>query len=111
MNTNDPRAELEALQAQLATRQSTTCFAQAAIALVVALILSGAAGKLFWDSLRTPYLGVAFAAASVVLAVYAVLRYGRGRALLRGELERFERMLDLRRALGLDDASQLLPGR
>ena len=99
------------MQTQLATRQSTTCFAQAAVSLVVALIFSGAAAKLFWDSAKVPYLGIAFAALSLGLALYAVLRYGRGRALLRGELAQYERMLDLRRALGLEDVSQLLPGR
>lgn len=105
------RAELDQLQEGLATRRSTTCFAQSAIALVIALILAGAAGKLFWDSLRTPLLGGVAAVAALGLAGFAVSRYVRGKACLQDEFARYERMQGLRRQLRLDDPSALLPDR
>lgn len=111
MNTesNDARAELDRLQQDLSSRQSTPCFAQAAISLVVALIFSGAAAKLFWDSLRTPMIGFAAAALALGLAAFGVLRYRKGKAILQGELTRYERAKALRRELRLDDPRSLLP--
>jgi hypothetical protein len=107
----ESRAELDRLSEQLSARQSVTCFAQSAIALVLALIFAGTAAKLFWDSLRTPLLGAAASALAAGLVVYAVIRYLRGKRLLRTELAGFERLQGLRRELKLDDPSALLPGR
>ncbi len=101
--------ELERLQRELAARQSVLYFAQSGAALVFALILAGAAAKLFWDSLRTPILGRGAAALSVGFATWSVLRYRRGQRTLRSEVERFEALKALRRALRLDDPSALLP--
>jgi hypothetical protein len=109
LDAADARAELQKLEAELSDRLSTPCFAQFAISLVAALLVAGAAAKLFWDSARVPYLGILAALASVFLALWSVSRYRRGMAFLRSELERFERMQGLRRALGLDDPTALLP--
>ena len=111
MTTSDPRVELERLQEELSTRQSITSFAHAAVALLVAMIIAGAAGKLFWDSVKIPYLGIAAAITALGLVVFALARYARGRRQLRVELERFERMQGLRRSLGIDDPTAFLPGR
>jgi hypothetical protein len=105
----DARARLDELQASLATRQSTTHFAHAFVSTIAASLLGGAAGKLFFDSLRTPVLAWAVAAASVGLLVYAFRRYRRGRQVLAEELKRYATLLELRRQLRLDDPSALLP--
>ncbi len=106
-----PRAELDRLQESLATRGSTTCFAQFAVGLMVAIIFAGASGKLFWDSVRTPLLALAGTLVALGLAAFAVSRYLRGKRLLAEELAQFERMEGLRRELRLDDPSALLPDR
>lgn len=111
MTTSDPRAELQKLQQELSIRQSTTSFAHSAIALVVALLLSGAAAKLFWDSIKLPYLGILAALASVGLALFAVARYRLGKAQMQTEERRFAELQSLKRTLGLDDPAGLLPSR
>lgn len=111
METADPRVELERLQQELSTRQSTTHFAHAAVSLMVAMIIAGASAKLFWDSVKVPYVGILAAAVAVGLAAYSVRHYRRGKRALKGEVADFERMQGLKRDLGLDDPSKLLPSR
>lgn len=101
--------QLEALQRELEARMSTFHFAHAAVSLGVGLVLAGGAGKLFWDSIRLPLLGVAAAAISLGCLGYSLFRYARGQSCLRVELERFESLKALRRSLRLDDPSALLP--
>ena len=104
------RRQLEILQAELAERDSTLHFAHAAVAMVVALILAGGTGKLFWDLPATKlYLGIPAVVVTALLVVYSLARYVRGKRVLRGELERFESMKALRRDLHLDDPAALLP--
>lgn len=110
--TNDPRPsqiELERLQARLAQRMSITHFAHTGVALIAALIFSSAAGKLFWDSAKVPYLGFLALAVALGLAAYAFVQYRRGRACLTVELEQFAQLQALRRELKLDDPASLLP--
>lgn len=111
--TSDPRQQLAQLQSELSERQSTTCFAQAGLSLIASTIFAGAAGKLFWDALpgKTPYLAFVATTVALGLAVFAVVRYLKGRSVLRVELLRYEQLLGLRRTLGLDDPSTLLPNR
>jgi hypothetical protein len=103
------RAELETLQAQLADRASTVHFARSAVSLVAALILSAASAKLFWDSHKFPWLGVLAGVASVSLAVFSVWNYRSGKRNLKREMELFQSVQTLRRKLGMDDPSVLLP--
>lgn len=103
------QAQLERLQEGLSTRQSTFHFAHTGVSTVIALILSGAAAKLFKDSLRTPLLAYAVVLLVVALAVYALVHYRKGRASLADELKRYESLLELRRRLRLDDPAALLP--
>lgn len=109
MDPVDAREELDRLQQELSARHSTRAFAQFAISLAFALILAGAAAKLFWDSARFPWAGILVAAFSLGLAAWSVGQYRRGKALLQSEVQRFERMQALRRALRLDDPAALLP--
>ncbi|WP_426751893.1 hypothetical protein [Myxococcus sp. Y35] len=108
-NTQELRARLDQLQDRLATRHSTTRFAHAGVATVIALLVGGAAGKLFYDSIRTPLLAWAAALLSLGLLVYAFISYRMGRKLLVDELKQYESMLALRSELRLDDPSALLP--
>jgi hypothetical protein len=103
------RSQLERLQAGLATRQSILLFAHSGVSFLVALILAGAAAKLFWDSSRVPF--VAFGVTAVVLGLvsYALVRYRQGRRELADELKRYGDLLELRRRLHLDNPSTLLP--
>jgi hypothetical protein len=106
----DTRQKMETLQAQLAARASVLHFAHSAVSTIVALILGGAAGKLFWD-LEPEQLPLAVLAATVsgLLLVYAFVRYLLGRKAYQVERHRFEALKDLRRALSVDDPSTLLP--
>nr|WP_095958827.1 hypothetical protein [Corallococcus macrosporus] len=108
-NTQELRARLDQLQDRLSTRESTTRFAHAGVAVVIASLVGGASGKLFYDSLRTPLLAWAAAFASLALLVYAAISYRAGRKLLADELKEYESMLALRSELRLDDPSALLP--
>ncbi len=107
--TQNLHEQLERLQEALSTRQSTLLFAHAGVSLIVALILGGATAKLFWDSAKAPHVAWLGLAVSLGLSVYALLRYRKGRTVLADELVRYETMLELRRRLGLDDPTALLP--
>lgn len=109
MKTDSLETQLETLQSQLATRDSTLHFTHTGVALMVAMIVGGAAAKLFWDSAKVPYLGFLAAAVSFGLVVYAAIRYRRGKASLALELQRFAELESLRRQLKLDDPASLLP--
>ena len=103
------QAQLERLQAELSTRQSTLLFARAGVATMVGLIFGGASVKLFIDSAKVPYLGFVATAVALGLFAFAAVSFARGRRALRQELARFEELKALRRALRLDDPSALLP--
>ncbi len=108
-DTQDLRTQLDQLQESLSVRQSTTKFAHAGVSTIAALLIGGAAGKLFYDSLRTPFLAWGAALLSLGLLVYALRNYVAGRKVLVDELQRYESMLELRRQLRLDDPAALLP--
>ncbi|AGC45810.1 hypothetical protein MYSTI_04518 [Myxococcus stipitatus DSM 14675] len=108
-DTQDLRNQLDRLQESLSVRQSTTHFAHTGVATMVALMFGGAAGKLFYDSLRTPLLAWGVALLSVVLLGYALRRYLLGRRVLAEELKGYQAMLALRSQLRLDEPAALLP--
>jgi hypothetical protein len=117
------QAQMEGLQKELASRASTVHFAHAGVASVAAFIFLCASCKLLWDAygprVLHPFweahrplvaqLAAMAAAVSLGLASYAVSRFIRGRKVLRRELERFAEFMALRRRLGVDDPSVLLP--
>lgn len=107
----DPRrAELDSMQAKLASRKSISHFARAAVAIVWALICAGAAGKMLWD-LRlelVDFMTPAAIAAAVLLA-YGLVHWMLGRRELVKELELFSHVKQLREQLRLDDPEALLP--
>jgi hypothetical protein len=103
------RAELETLRAQLASRASTVHFAHTGVSLVVAFIFTGAAAKLFWDSIRFPRLGLVAVLVALGLVVYAAVHYRRGKRELVRELALFESLKGVRHSLRLDDPASLLP--
>lgn len=113
MDAADPtalRAEHDQLMARLSTRRSTEHFAHAAVSTFIGLILAGAAGKLFWDTqLKFVEWVLVGAVVGVGLLLYALGRYLKGRWTLAAEHREFERLSALRRALGIDDPSSLLP--
>jgi membrane protein implicated in regulation of membrane protease activity len=103
------RSQHERLQASLATRQSILHFAHAGVSLLVALILAGAAAKLFWESAKVPTLGFAVTAVVLGLVSYSLVRYRKGRRDLAEELRQYGDLLELRRQLQLDNPAKLLP--
>ncbi|WP_223633164.1 hypothetical protein [Corallococcus sp. EGB] len=105
----DKRARFEQLQESLATRQSTTHFAHAGVSIIAFMLIGGAAGKLFHDSLRTPLLAWGASLLALGLLVYGFISYRKGRAVLGEELRKYEAMLALRRELHLDNPAALLP--
>jgi hypothetical protein len=103
------RAQLESLQAELSDRASTVHFARSAVTLVGALIMASASGKLFWDSKHFPFAGILAALVSLGLAAFSVHNYRRGKRHLAREMQIFDSVQSLRRTLGMDDPSVLLP--
>jgi len=103
------RTRLPELQAELAVRRSTTHFARAGVALVASAVFTGAAAKLFWDSIRFPVLGALSALVALGLIVFAWIQYRRGTVHSRRELELFASLQAVHRALHLDDPGALLP--
>jgi hypothetical protein len=103
------RARLPELQSQLAVRHSTTYFARAAVSLVASFVFTGAAAKLFWDSIRFPVLGALSVVLAAGLVIYAWVQYRRGQAHYRREMELFTSLQAVHRALHLDDPAALLP--
>lgn len=103
------RSQLDLLQESLATRQSVLHFAHTGVSFIVALILAGAAAKLFWDSVRVPMLAFAVSVLSLGLVAYALVHYRKGRRVLAEELKRYDALLELRRRLKLDNPAELLP--
>ena len=101
--------ELESLRAQLASRSSTVHFARTGVSLVVAFIVTGAAAKLFWDSIRFPVWGFLALLVAVGLVAYAAMHYRRGKLELARELALFESLKGVRHSLRLDDPGSLLP--
>jgi hypothetical protein len=108
-DTQNLHEQLERLQEALSTRQSIHYFAQAGISSVAALILGGATAKLFWDSARAPHVAWLSLALTLGLVIFGVSRYRKGRTVLADELVRYQSMMELRRRLGLDEPSALLP--
>ncbi len=105
------RAELDTLQARLASRASITHFAHASVALLLGLIASGAAGKAFWDLMKRDMsdYAVPIMALAALLFAYGGVRYVLGRRALAVELVDFDQLKILRSSLRLDDPSALLP--
>ena len=103
------RARLPELQEQLAVRQSTTHLARAGVALVASAVFTGAAAKLFWDSIRFPVLGAVAAVLAAALIAFAWVQYRRGMVHYRREMELFASLQAVHRALRLDDPGALLP--
>jgi len=108
-NSEELRSQLERLQDSLATRQSILHFAHTGVSFIVAMLVAGAAAKLFWDSVRVPLLAFAATAVSLGLVCYALSHYSKGRRALAEELKHYEELLEVRRRLKLDNPSQLLP--
>lgn len=100
---------LEQLQSDLSDRRSIVLLAHSGVAFVTAFIFGGAAIKLFWDSIRLPYLGIAAAAIALACVIYGLVNYLRGQKLLADEHRRFGLMMEMREALHLDDPAALLP--
>ncbi|RKG78498.1 hypothetical protein D7W79_12695 [Corallococcus exercitus] len=105
----DKRARFNQLQDSLATRQSTTHFTHAGVSVIAFMLIAGAAGKLFYDSLRTPVLAWGATLVALGLLVYGFRSYLQGRKVLVDELQRYEALLALRRELHLDNPAALLP--
>lgn len=84
-------------------------FARTGVALVVAFIFTGAAAKLFWDSIRFPRLGLLSLLIALGLVAYAAVHYRRGKRELARELVLFESLKGVRHTLRLDDPASLLP--
>jgi hypothetical protein len=108
-DSQETRIRFQALQESLESRQSTTHFTHAGVSLIGSMLVGGAAGKLFYDSLRTPLLAWGALLLSLAMLAYAWRSYRQGRVVLADELKRYEALLALRRELRLDNPAALLP--
>ena len=107
--TPESRAEHAHLQSQLEERASTQHFAHTGVSMMGAIIMGGASGKLFWDAKHFPWLALIATVVCLVLLVYSVVQYVRGRRTLARELVLFDSLKSVRRILRMDDPSALLP--
>ncbi len=108
--TDPLRAELDAMQAKLASRRSIAHFARAAVSIVWALICAGAAGKMVWDlKLELAEFATPVVALAAALLAYGLVHWLLGRRELTKELVQFEAVKRLREQLRLDDPAALLP--
>jgi hypothetical protein len=106
----NPRQRYDTLAANLSSRKSTTHFAHAGVAMVLTIIFTGTAGRIFWkdEADMIPFGWVAAIAAAAVF-LYAAIRLVIGRSQLRTELSDFAQLQSLREQLGLDDPARLMP--
>jgi hypothetical protein len=106
----NPRQRYDALASNLSTRRSTLHFAHAGVAVVLAIIFAGTAGRIFWkaEAEMLPFGWVAGLAAALAVT-YALVRLFIGRSQLRAELSDFAQLQSLRQQLGLDDPARLMP--
>jgi hypothetical protein len=97
-----PHQELEALSLHLEDRASVTHLAWAFALACVAFVMGGVAIKLLRDSVTPPKLAYVLAGAAVLEVATSAVRLFRGLRLHQSELLEFDRMLLLRRELGVD---------
>lgn len=103
MPTQSLRAEHDAVLSSLSTRESVRHYGHAAVSMVIALVLGGTSGKLWWDfSTDHPNRAFVFAGLTSIALAYAAVRLviaaranGKERVLL-------VRLRELRTTLGLD---------
>jgi hypothetical protein len=103
-------AEHDAVRQRLAVRVSTTHFAHAAVALFFSSLVAGAGIHLWWsvaDATENQLLFCGSVAA--VGCSYAIARLVLGWRELKVEVTHLEKLMSLRRSLGLDDPNLLLP--
>jgi hypothetical protein len=110
INNLDETFELEKLQSELSSRQSVVHFARTGVAMFLAAIVAGAAGKQCWDLPEGKlYLALPAIVLALSLLTYSLVHYVKGKRCRAVEQKRFGHMMNLRRALKLDDPSALLP--
>ncbi len=97
-----PQQELEALSLRLEDRASVTHLAWAFALACVAFVMGGVAIKLLRDSVTPPKIAYVLAGAAVIEVLTSAVRLVRGLRLHQSEIVDFDRMLLLRRELGVD---------
>ncbi len=103
MSNDALRAEHDAVLSNLSTRDSTHQFAHAAVSLFIAISFVGTSGKLWWDySTQNPEWAAIAGGAGVTLLSYSLVRFVLGFRAYGRERAQVSRLLDLRKALGVD---------
>lgn len=101
--SNELRAEHDQVLNSLSTRVSTLHFAHAAVGTFVSIVLFSTAGKLWWDFwIEHPEYAIACASGGGVAVAYALTRYLLGRSAEGRENVMLVRLLEMRKALGVD---------
>lgn len=101
MSNDALRAEHDAVLAAVQTRASTLHFAHVAVSFFVAVSLGGTAGKLWWDQEPTSWWATAAALCGVTL-VYCLSRLALALTRYRSERTQVDRLMVLRKQMGLD---------
>lgn len=100
---NELRAEHDAVLASLETRSSTLHFAHAAVSFFFAVSLGGTAGKLWWDyAVEEPTWWMIAAGLSGAVLAYSLVRLVLATRSYRSERTQVDRLLTLRKEIGLD---------
>ena len=108
MATDPLRAEHDAVLSSLSTRESTRHFAHGAVSSLLVVVLSGTAGKLWWEfSTTNPEYAGAFAGLALIALSYASARFVMGAQANRRERVQLVRLRELRKVLGVDAPASL----
>jgi len=108
VSTDPLRAEHDAVLSALSTRESIRHFAHGAVSSLLTLVLTGTAGKLWWDySISNPEWAGAFLACALISLGYAFVRFILGARAHGRERVQLVRLVELRKVLGVDAPASL----
>ena len=108
MSVETLRSEHDAVLQTLEARASTRHFAHAAVSFFFSVSVAGTAGKVWWDyAVEEPTWWKVAAALAGAIFTYSVTRAVLGVKSYRSERVQVDRLLSLRKQIGLDAPLQL----
>lgn len=102
------RQRLAELQEQVKSRSSVLHYTHGAVSLLLCSMFGGAGVRLWWEYGPTPWAMTA-SLVGIALFVYAAVRLVLGRSAMSLEKQRFAELQTLRKRLGFDEPSSMLP--
>lgn len=111
MSTQALRAEHDAVLSSLSTRVSTQHFAHGAVSLFASIVLGGTSARLWLDyGAEHPEWAWVAGGLGCVAIVYSLVRLALGARTYGQERTQLNRLLELRKTLGVDAPASLTSG-